>query len=163
VAEDRAELPRTLDTAGIQPIVLDEAAAKLGAVETWQDSQKCADLLWANRDRIDGILVVVRLLPLWELGPEPAAEARIGSSPIHESLGLANTFGAIQRRAPAGPSRSLVSRRTTSMAESAPMSVRAVSRMIRSTHLGQPQSSGFRACRTTFCTPASRGSSTTPQ
>jgi L-fucose isomerase-like protein len=57
VAEGRTELLRVLDSAGIDAVVLDENATKLGAVETWQDSQKCADLFRANRDRIDGILV----------------------------------------------------------------------------------------------------------
>src|SRR5215831_14583745 len=40
-----------------EPVILDEQATKLGAVETWEHAQKCAGIFDENRHRIDGILV----------------------------------------------------------------------------------------------------------
>jgi L-fucose isomerase-like protein len=57
VSEGRTRLLQVLGAAGIEPVLLDEEATKLGAVETWQDAQRCADLFRASRDRIDGIVV----------------------------------------------------------------------------------------------------------
>ena len=45
--------------ASYDVVIVDEQTTKLGAVETWADSQKCADLFKRNRDRIDGILVTL--------------------------------------------------------------------------------------------------------
>ncbi len=59
VAEGRKELLDFLARWNIEAVILDETATKLGAVETWADAQKCADLFRANRDRIDGILVTL--------------------------------------------------------------------------------------------------------
>jgi L-fucose isomerase-like protein len=57
VTEGRTELLSVLESLGIEAVILEETETKLGAVETWHDSQRCADLFRAHRDRIDGILV----------------------------------------------------------------------------------------------------------
>ncbi|MFO7631510.1 MAG: L-fucose/L-arabinose isomerase family protein [Caldilinea sp.] len=59
VAEGRKKILEKLATFGIDVVIVDEQTTKLGAVETWADSQKCADLFKRNRDRIDGILVTL--------------------------------------------------------------------------------------------------------
>ena len=59
VTQGRAEILSVLADLGIEVVILDEAATKLGAVETWQDAQLCAELFSANRSRIDGILVTL--------------------------------------------------------------------------------------------------------
>src|SRR5262249_4172572 len=41
------------------PLILEENATKLGAVETWEHAQKCAALFDENRHHIDGIVVVL--------------------------------------------------------------------------------------------------------
>jgi L-fucose isomerase-like protein len=43
----------------INPIILEENATKLGAVETWEHAPKCAALFDENRHKIDGILIVL--------------------------------------------------------------------------------------------------------
>ncbi|MEZ4675752.1 MAG: L-fucose/L-arabinose isomerase family protein [Caldilineaceae bacterium] len=59
VVEGRKEILDILARWEIDAVVPDETLTKLGAVETWQDAQKCAELFRANRDRIDGILVTL--------------------------------------------------------------------------------------------------------
>ncbi|MBX2999913.1 MAG: L-fucose/L-arabinose isomerase family protein [Caldilineaceae bacterium] len=59
VSEGRRDILRVLEEAGITPVILEETATKLGAVETWNDAKRCADLFKAHRDQIDGILVVL--------------------------------------------------------------------------------------------------------
>jgi len=43
----------------IEVISLSENETKFGAVETWQDAKKCAEIFKKNRDRIDGIIVTL--------------------------------------------------------------------------------------------------------
>src|SRR5690348_5363553 len=57
VAEARKNLLQAFDQLKIEPVILGEQATKFGAVETWSDAKRCADLFRANRDRIDGVLV----------------------------------------------------------------------------------------------------------
>lgn len=57
VAEGRRTLLAVLEKLGIEVVIVDETVTRLGAVETWSDAQKCADLFKTNRDKIDGILV----------------------------------------------------------------------------------------------------------
>lgn len=57
VSEGRKELLAAMQVLDIIPVILDETTTKLGAVETWEDAKRCAELFKANRDRIDGILV----------------------------------------------------------------------------------------------------------
>jgi L-fucose isomerase-like protein len=59
VGEGRKEILAALGRLGIETVILDEQTTKLGAVETWEDSQKCAELFKANRDKIAGILVTL--------------------------------------------------------------------------------------------------------
>jgi len=59
VAEGRKEILSLLRDMGIDQVVLQEADTKLGAVETWADARRCAELFRANRERIDGILVTL--------------------------------------------------------------------------------------------------------
>jgi L-fucose isomerase-like protein len=61
----RREVIELLAGMGVEVVILDEEATNMGAVQTWEESKKCAALFRANRDRIDGILVV---LPVF--GPE---------------------------------------------------------------------------------------------
>jgi L-fucose isomerase-like protein len=59
VAEGRKKVLEKLAQFGVDVVVVDEQTTKLGAVETWSDSQKCAELFKRNQDRIDGILVTL--------------------------------------------------------------------------------------------------------
>jgi L-fucose isomerase-like protein len=67
VLQGRRQVLRLLAGMGIDTVILDEGATPMGAVETWEQVKRCAELFRANRDRIDGILVV---LPVF--GPEKA-------------------------------------------------------------------------------------------
>jgi L-fucose isomerase-like protein len=55
----RKEILATLEKAGIGTIILPTTATKFGAVESMEDTQKCADLFKQNADKIDGILVTL--------------------------------------------------------------------------------------------------------
>lgn len=57
VTTGRAEVLAALADQGIATISVDETLTPLGAVESWGDAQKCAELFRAHRDEIDGILV----------------------------------------------------------------------------------------------------------
>jgi len=57
VGEARRDLLRLFGESGIEAVLLDEQATKLGAVETWEHAKICAELFRANRDRIQGVLV----------------------------------------------------------------------------------------------------------
>src|SRR5215813_14250853 len=57
IAQGRQDILDVLKEQNIEPVILDEQATKLGAVETWEHAQKCAALFDENRHRIDGILV----------------------------------------------------------------------------------------------------------
>jgi L-fucose isomerase-like protein len=65
VLEARREVLKLLDDMGVDVVILDEGATPMGAVETWEQAKTCAALFRANRERIDGILVI---LPVF--GPE---------------------------------------------------------------------------------------------
>src|SRR5450432_733208 len=55
----REEVLRVLGVAGIDVVALTPEESKYGAVETRQESRRCADLFRRNRDRIDGIIVTL--------------------------------------------------------------------------------------------------------
>ncbi|MFI5382335.1 MAG: L-fucose/L-arabinose isomerase family protein [Tepidisphaerales bacterium] len=55
----RKTIISVLEKQGIKPILLAADATKHGAVESLADAQKCADLLKAHRDEIDGVLVTL--------------------------------------------------------------------------------------------------------
>jgi L-fucose isomerase-like protein len=57
VSEARRDLLALFGSLDIEPIILDEATTKLGAVETWEHAKACGDLLSRHRDRIQGVLV----------------------------------------------------------------------------------------------------------
>ncbi|HQG48094.1 MAG TPA: hypothetical protein PK373_03315, partial [Sedimentisphaerales bacterium] len=59
VTEGRQDILTLFKQMKIEPVILSEKDTNLGGVETWQDAKKCADLFKANRDRIDGILVLL--------------------------------------------------------------------------------------------------------
>jgi L-fucose isomerase-like protein len=57
VKEARQDLLKVFEKAGVESVILGEQDTKLGALETWEHAAKCAELLRAQRDRIDGVLV----------------------------------------------------------------------------------------------------------
>jgi L-fucose isomerase-like protein len=59
VSEARADVVKTLEEQGINPILLGEEETKLGGVETYNDARKCADLFKKHKDEIFGVLVVL--------------------------------------------------------------------------------------------------------
>jgi L-fucose isomerase-like protein len=67
VREGRDEVLKMLGDLNVKAITLSEEDTRFGAVETWPQVKKCADLFKRNRDVIDGILVI---LPVF--GPEKA-------------------------------------------------------------------------------------------
>ena len=59
VTEGRADILGVFRELGVEPVILDEQATKLGAVETWTHAKRCAELFRAHRDRIEGVLVTL--------------------------------------------------------------------------------------------------------
>jgi len=59
VTEGRTEILQLFQEMNIEPILLGEKETSLGGVETWEEAKKCAALFKSNRDKIDGILVVL--------------------------------------------------------------------------------------------------------
>ena len=59
IGEGRRDLLATFNELDIRPIWLGETETKLGAVETYNDAKRCADLFKQHRDEIDGILVLL--------------------------------------------------------------------------------------------------------
>ncbi|MDP9173522.1 MAG: L-fucose/L-arabinose isomerase family protein [Planctomycetota bacterium] len=59
VAEARKDIKTILDASGIQAVMLTPEQSKLGGVETHADARKCADLFRVNRDKIDGVLIIL--------------------------------------------------------------------------------------------------------
>jgi L-fucose isomerase-like protein len=57
VEDGRRKILSKLKEFGVEVVIVDEKTTKLGAVETWSDSQKCAELFKRHQDQIDGILV----------------------------------------------------------------------------------------------------------
>jgi L-fucose isomerase-like protein len=57
VGEARRDLLKLFGELGVDAVVLDEQATKLGAVETWEHAKRCAELFRDNRDRIAGVVV----------------------------------------------------------------------------------------------------------
>jgi len=57
--EAHSEIVKLLKKNGYNAIILNEETAKYGAVETWEDAKKCADLFKKHRDEIDGIIVTL--------------------------------------------------------------------------------------------------------
>src|SRR6476469_4271112 len=55
----REEMLRVLESAGMDAVVLSPEESKHGAVESREDTKRCAELFKKNRDRIDGIIVTL--------------------------------------------------------------------------------------------------------
>src|SRR5215475_15668556 len=55
----REEIIAALERAGMDAVVLSPEESKYGAVESREDTKRCADLFKKNRDRIDGIVVTL--------------------------------------------------------------------------------------------------------
>src|SRR5438128_1147720 len=55
----REEMLRVLTAAGIDVVALTPEESKYGAVETREESRRCAELFKKNRERIDGIIVTL--------------------------------------------------------------------------------------------------------
>jgi len=55
----REEMLRVLTAAGMDVVALTPEQSKHGAVETREESRRCADLFKQNRDRIDGVIVTL--------------------------------------------------------------------------------------------------------
>ena len=55
----REEMLRVLEGAGIDVVTLSPEESKYGAVETREESKRCAELFKLHRDRIDGVLVTL--------------------------------------------------------------------------------------------------------
>jgi L-fucose isomerase-like protein len=59
VSEARKDILALFQEMNIDGVMLGENETKLGSVETYAHSRACADLFKANRDRIEGVLVVL--------------------------------------------------------------------------------------------------------
>ena len=59
VSEARKDILALFQEMNIEGVMLGENETKLGSVETYAHSKACADLFKANRDRIEGVLVVL--------------------------------------------------------------------------------------------------------
>jgi len=59
VTAERVKILAKLEAKAINTIILSETDTPLGAVMTYSDAQACARLFNANRDVIDGILVIL--------------------------------------------------------------------------------------------------------
>jgi len=57
--DGRARILQVLEEEGIGAVALSTEDTAYGSVETWEDSQKCAELFKAHKDEIDGILVTL--------------------------------------------------------------------------------------------------------
>jgi L-fucose isomerase-like protein len=55
----REEMIQALSTAGMDCVVLGPEQSKHGAVETYEEAKRCAELFRANESRIDGIVVTL--------------------------------------------------------------------------------------------------------
>src|SRR5271157_3879078 len=55
----RVEMLAVLQAAGIEVVALTPEESKYGAVETREESRRCAELFKRNRERIDGIIVTL--------------------------------------------------------------------------------------------------------
>jgi L-fucose isomerase-like protein len=55
----REEILQVLNAAGIDVVALSPEESKYGAVETREESRRCADLFKRNRERIDGVIVTL--------------------------------------------------------------------------------------------------------
>lgn len=57
--EGREVILKVLEEEGFGVVALDEGATKFGAVETYEEAKRCAELLKKHADEIDGVLVTL--------------------------------------------------------------------------------------------------------
>ena len=76
-AEARAELPRVLEAAGHEVLMLDAEATRYGAVETPQEGQIFANFIQQNQGKYDGVI-----LSLPNFGDENGAVAALRESGV---------------------------------------------------------------------------------
>ncbi|TXT61561.1 MAG: hypothetical protein BAJALOKI2v1_20014 [Promethearchaeota archaeon] len=57
--EGREDIIRVLNELGYKYVIVEEDATAFGVVETYEDAKKCADLFKINRDKINGIIVIL--------------------------------------------------------------------------------------------------------
>jgi len=69
----REEILSVLQKAEIEAVALTPQESKYGAVETREESRRCADLFKRNRDRIDGVIVTLRISAKSAPSPTPCA------------------------------------------------------------------------------------------
>lgn len=55
----RGIVARRMAALGHEIVMIEESATKYGAIESYDDALKCAELFKSNRDRIDGVIVVL--------------------------------------------------------------------------------------------------------
>ncbi|MDR3436715.1 L-fucose/L-arabinose isomerase family protein [Telmatospirillum sp.] len=55
----REEMIKVLTAAGVDVVVLSPEQTKHGAVQTYEDAKRCAELFRANSDRIDGVIITL--------------------------------------------------------------------------------------------------------
>jgi len=58
-AEGREDMLRVLKAAGVEVVALTPQDSKYGAVETFEEAKRCADLFRQHRDSIDGVIVTL--------------------------------------------------------------------------------------------------------
>ena len=59
VSEARQDFSKLFEEYDVEPVWVSELDTKLGGIETWTHAKKCAELFRANRERIEGVLVVL--------------------------------------------------------------------------------------------------------
>src|SRR6478735_26225 len=59
VGEARRDVERLFAPLNVRPVLLTPQDTKLGGVETYADARKCAALFAAQRDEIQGVVVVL--------------------------------------------------------------------------------------------------------
>jgi L-fucose isomerase-like protein len=59
VTEARRDIMQVFEELDLQAVVLEPTDTKLGSVETWEHAKRAAELFKQNRERIDGVLVVL--------------------------------------------------------------------------------------------------------
>jgi L-fucose isomerase-like protein len=57
--EGRADMLRVLTAAGVEVVALSTQDSKYGAVETFEEAKRCADLFRQHRDSLDGVIVTL--------------------------------------------------------------------------------------------------------
>lgn len=58
-ATGREDMIKAIQSAGHEVVALTPEQSKFGAVETYEEARRCADLFKANREQIDGIIVTL--------------------------------------------------------------------------------------------------------